>query len=248
MADSAYLLELLAGTFYVVAAIRLFLLSSSSGQRPERLLGLTFLLMGVSYLFYEIPFALESEALLISFSVAGRACYAASVITVALFTRHVFHGDRAWSGWMVGCAAGLLCAGFAVSGSYGDWEGLAPLSNPGFWLEWLGQSIPFAWVGAAAFGEYAKARRRLRLGLSDSVVCNRYLLFGLFGLLQLCTLLLLIPMYIHFETTGTWARWADNLLGTLEIMTIGAIWLAFFPPALYRHWLCGAAPSLTGGD
>jgi hypothetical protein len=33
----------------------------------------------------------------------------------------------------------------------------------------------------------------------------------------------------------------DQLLGSLEMLTIGMIWLAFFPPRIYRAWIERAA-------
>ena len=205
--ESEYFLTLFSGLFYLAVALPLLRLSARSGQSPERALGVTFLLMGISYLFYELPFPLGNEALVAPFSIAGRVFYDVSVVTVALFTKQVFHSDRAWADWLFGSTIALLVIGFAASALYGDWEGLAPLGNPGFWPEWLGQSIPCAWVGLAGLSEYVKARRRLRMGLSDALVCNRFLLFSLFGFLQLGRLGVLIPMYIGYETTGVFSTW-----------------------------------------
>jgi hypothetical protein len=246
--ESAYFLELLSGFFYLAVAIPLLRLSARSGESPERVLGITFLLIGISYLFYEIPFALESEALLVPFSIVGRVFYDASIVTLTLFTKQVFHRDQGWANWLFGSVVALLVIGCAVSALYGDWEGLAALSNPGFWLEWLGQIIPCAWVGFAGLSQYAKARRRLRVGLTDALVCNRFLLFGLFGILQLGSIGVLIPMYIGYETTGVFSAWSDRVLGSLEILTVATIWIAFFPPALYRSWVRGAAMAQTGGE
>ncbi len=246
--ESAYFLALFSGFFYLAAAFPLFRLSTRSGETPERVLGLAFLLMGISYLFYELPFALESEALFVPFSIAGRALWDASVVAVAVFTKQVFHGDRNWAPWLLGCSIALLLVGCAVSAACGDWEGMAPLSNPGFWAEWLGQSIPFTWVGLAGLSEYAKARRRLRVGLADALVCNRFLLFGVLGVFQLGSLIVLIPMYIGYEITGVFSAWSDRVLGSLELLTIATIWIAFFPPSLYRSWVRGTAMAGTGGE
>jgi len=46
--EAAFILELLAGIFFVVAAISLLFLAARNQQIPERILGITFLLMGVS--------------------------------------------------------------------------------------------------------------------------------------------------------------------------------------------------------
>ena len=50
--EAAFILELLAGIFFVAAAVPLFRLAGRTQQVPERILGITFLLMGVSYLLF----------------------------------------------------------------------------------------------------------------------------------------------------------------------------------------------------
>jgi hypothetical protein len=48
--EVAFIFELLAGIVVVVAAVTLLRLARRTQQIPERILGITFLLMGVSYL------------------------------------------------------------------------------------------------------------------------------------------------------------------------------------------------------
>jgi hypothetical protein len=236
--EAAFILELLAGIFFVIAAVPLLRLARRTQQVPERLLGVAFLLMGVSYLFYEIPFALENEALLVPFSLVGRLLWNASVVTIAAFTRVVFHRDQRWAGALVWGIVILLLTGLAISAHHGDLEGMAPIGNPGFWLEWVGQVIPFVWIAADALTEYTTARRRARIGLSDPLVSNRYLLFAGFGLVQLATVVLLIPMYVGYETDNSgFTDSMDQLLGSLEMLTIAIVWIAFFPPRFYRGWI-----------
>ncbi len=198
--------------------------------------------MGVSYLFYETPYALENEALILPFSLVGRLLWNASVVATAAFTREVFHRGKPWAGPLLWSVVVLLIAGLAISIQQGDLEGMAPIGNPGFWFEWVGQLIPFVWVAVVSLTAYVSACRRARIGLSDALVSNRYLLFGCFGLLQLATVVLLIPMYISYEVeTGSFSDSMDQLMGSLEMLTIAMIWLAFFPPRIYRAWIERAA-------
>jgi hypothetical protein len=82
----------------------------------------------------------------------------------------------------------------------------------------------------------------LRIGLSDPLVPNRYLLFAGFSLAQLTTIVLLVPMYIGYETDNSgFTDTTDQLMGSLEMLTIAIIWLAFFPPRFYRGWIERAA-------
>jgi hypothetical protein len=243
LADASYILELLAGVLYVIAAVPLLRLARRTREAPECILGITFLLMGVSYLFYETPYALDSEKLIVPFSLVGRLLWDASVVTTAAFTREVFHRDRLWSGAVLRGVIALLIAGFIISVLNGDLEGMAPLRNPGFWFEWVGQAVPFVWVALAALSEAVSARRRVRVGLSNPLVPNRYVFFGCFGLLQLATVVLLVPMYTDYETVGTsgFTETMDSLMGALEMLTVATVWLAFFPPGIYRRWIERAA-------
>ena len=240
--EAAFILEFLAGIFFVIASVPLLRLAQRTEQVPERILGITFLLMGVSYLFYEAPYALENEALIVPLSLVGRLLWNASVVATAAFTREVFHRDQPWADTIVWGVVFLLVVGLVVSALQGDFEGMAPIGNPGFWLEWVGQAIPFIWVAVDALKEYSGSRRRARIGLSDPLVSNRYLLFASFGLLQLATVVLLVPMYIAYETeSGAFSDTMDRLLGSLEMLTVVAVWLAFFPPRFYRGWIERAA-------
>jgi hypothetical protein len=240
--DAAFILELLAGIFFVVAAVPLLRLAARTQQIPERILGIAFLLMGTSYLFYEAPYALKDDALIVPLSLVGRLLWNASVVTIAVFTRVVFHRDQPWARALVWGIVALLLVGLAISAHHGDLEGMAPIGNPGFWLEWVGQAIPFVWVAVDAITEYSSARRRARIGLSGPLVSNRYLLFAGFGLAQLATIVILIPMYIGYETDdGGFTDSMDQLMGSLEMLTIAIIWLAFFPPRFYRSWIERAA-------
>jgi len=236
-----YILELSAGLCFVAAGIALLRLAKRTRETPERLLGITFSLMGVSYFFYELPFATATEDLLVPLSVCGRLTWNASIVFTALFTQHVFHPGQAWSRLLPWSASGLIALGLLVSIAYGDWDGMAPRGNPGFWIEFAGQLIPFGWVACVAGAETLKARRRMSVGLSDALLCNRFLLFAMFGSLQFLTILLVAVMYMGFEAGEGFSTGSDVLLGSIEIASVLAIWLAFFPPDFYRRWVTGSA-------
>lgn len=242
MEDNAWLVQTLAGVCFVVAGIPLLRLASRTGKFPERILGWTFLLMGISYGFYQIPIIFSALAELEGpFSFVGRLLYAASVVAVAFFTREVFRKNEAWARWLPWGFLALIVAGLCLSGFYGDLEGMAPLSNPGFWVEWAGEISPCLWVALEGFLQYRKSGRRARFGLSDPTVTNRFLLWSLFGVMQMATLVVLVPMNIEYETRGVYSTAMDALEGAFEMLTIAMIWLAFFPPALYRSWVARAA-------
>jgi hypothetical protein len=236
MEGQAYLGELLAGTVYLIVGVRLFLLAQRTGEAPEKLLGVAFLFMGTSAGFYVLPKLSPFESLWTSLNFAGRVCVIPSVVIFTLFTWRVFRPAERWGGWLVWGMAILLVIGVGGSAMGGDWEGFS-ISNGWFWLEWVGYTLPYGWASSEAFAQYRHARRRARLGLCEPLVRNRYLLWALFGTLQVCLSLVLLPQYVNYETTNQFAAMWDALYGAIEIISLVMIGLVFFAPAFYQRWI-----------
>jgi hypothetical protein len=192
-----------------------------------------FVWSGISYLLYIIPMAIPIEALWTPFNFAGRVAYIPAPILIALFTREVFRSDARFSTWMVYATAASMVVGVGASAMTGDWEGFS-LGNPFFWFEWAGYTIPFAWAGLEAFGQYRSSLRRQRLGLCERMVCNRLLLWSTWGMVMVALSLVLLPMYVHYETANVFSALFDGLTGALEVFALGLIWLVFFPPHFYQ--------------
>jgi hypothetical protein len=233
MMENGWIGEFIAGIFYLIVGIRLARLASRTGERPERLLSAMFCFSGASYIIYTVPMVYPTEALWTPFNFAGRVAYLPAAVLVALFTREVFRSDARFSLWMVYATAASLAVGVGASAMMGDWEGFS-LGNPFFWFEWVGYTVPFAWAGLEAFGQYRSSLRRQRLGLCDRIVCNRLLLWSVWGLVMVALSFVLIPMYAHYETADAFSAFFDVMTGALEIFAIGLIWLVFFPPRFYQ--------------
>ncbi len=236
MEDHAYIGELLAGIVYLIVGSRLLRLGQRTREVPERLLGGAFLAMSVSAGLYVLPNLSPFESLWTPLNFAGRVAYIPAAVMVALFTRLVFRPEKRWGAWLVWGTAILLVTGVSGSALGGDLEGFS-ISNGWFWLEWVGYTIPFGWAGSEAFIQYRQARRRVRLGLCDPLVCNRYLLWALFALLQVSLSLILLPQYAEYETSNQFTQTWDTLYGAVEIVSLVMIWLIFFPPTFYRNWI-----------
>jgi hypothetical protein len=237
----AYVMQLLAGVFYVVASAAILHLAMRTRQRPEGLLGTAFLLIGIGYLFFQIPYIPGNEALMEPFSLIGRIGIAAGISVLAIFTQLVFRNDAAWAWWLArGCIA-FMFLGITVSCLEGDLEGYLFLSGWGVWITWLAEVIPLAWIMLEGLYQHASAARRVEFGLSDHMVANRFLLWGCFGIAQLGAMLVEIPMNIGYELNGSVAPWTDAVAGITEYASIGLIWLAFFPPKPYRNWIASRA-------
>jgi hypothetical protein len=237
--DSAWVGEFLAGILYLIVSLRLARLASRTGERPERLLSAMFLFSGISYILYIVPLAISNEALWTPFNFAGRVCYIPAPIFLALFTREVFRSSRRISTCLVLATPILLVFGVGSSVLIGDWEGFS-LGNPFFWFEWVGYTVPFMWAGMEAFGEYRSSLRRHRVGLCDRMVCNRLLLWSIFGTAQVALSVILLQMYSNYETTNTFSALLDRMTALIEFVSLGLVWLVFFPPRFYQKFISGS--------
>jgi hypothetical protein len=247
MEDHAYLGELLGGIVYLIAGCRLLRLERRTGEIPERLLGATFLFMGVSAGFYVLAAFPTFASLWTPLNFAGRVTYLPVPIMLVLFTGRVFRPGERWTAWFAWATVALLLAGVGGSALVGDWEGFS-VSNRWFWLEWLGFTLPFGWAGVEALLQHLRARRRVRLGLSERLVCNRLLLWALFGALQVCCSLVLLPQYAQYQRDNLFTATWDMLYGAFVIASLVMIWLVFFPPAVYRRWIARAAPPVLAEE
>jgi hypothetical protein len=236
--------EIVAGFVYLLMGAQLYRLSLQSRQIPDRLLSVTLLAWGLSYLFYDAFVVFSDRGAQpppwISFS-SVFVMYLGSV-AFAFFTRSAFRRREAWAGWLVAAILIGLVAGLAGSLLLGDWTGGDPIGNPWYWPKWACGTAPLVWMGAEGFSHYAKARQRRRLGLCEPLACNRYLLWGLSGALWALLEFVVIGQDIVYQRTGAWSGSVGLAVCWLEIVPVVLIWFVFFPPAAYRHWVNGAAP------
>jgi hypothetical protein len=242
MEDNAYIGDVIAGLVFVAVGLRLLRLAVKTSGAPERLLSASFLLWGLGYALYDLPYALlDDDALLMRFFLASRVAIDAGGVTFALFIQRVFRNRDRWAPWLVVGIAVCYIVGLAGSVWVGDWEGVRPLSNPWYWSERLANIAPVAWMAIEGFLHYARARPRRRLGLCDPLVCNRFLLWGLTGALWLVLELTILPQEIGYEVKQEFSAALGILSGSLEVAPVALVWLAFFPPTCYRNWIGGGA-------
>jgi hypothetical protein len=228
---------------YIYVGARLFLLSRRTGQRPEFLIAATFLFWALSYVFYDIPYAIfASDELIPTFcSYGSLITLAIGNLLFALFIRSVFRRDARWATCLVAAIAVANTAGVAGSAWVGDWEGINPVANPWYWPEFFGSFAPPVWMGAEGLAQYFKARRRLKLGLCEPLACNRFLLWAIAGALWLILEGILTANDFVNALTGQWSLGLDFGVAIFEVIPVTVIWLVFFPPEIYCRWIEGSA-------
>jgi hypothetical protein len=68
-------------------------------------------------------------------------------------------------------------------------------------------------------------------------VSNRFLLIGLYGALAASTYPVFLWMYIQYERHGVWSDPVGAFIGTVEVLSLAALWISFAAPAFYRRWI-----------
>ncbi len=236
--------DAIACMVYLYVGVRLYGLGRRTGQLPEFLIAATFLLWMLSYLFYDIPYAIVrlDELVPAVCSYASLIVLAFGNVAFAFFIRAVIRPDARWATWLVAAIAGCVVASLAGTAWIGDWVGINPLANPWYWLDGFGSFAPSVWMGSEGLAQYFKARRRLKLGLCEPMACNRFLLWGIAGVLWMILEGISTANDFANALTGQWSLLLDFGVALFEVVPVTLIWFAFFPPAFYRRWINGNAP------
>jgi hypothetical protein len=222
---------------YVLVGLDLLRRARTTRGLPELFLGLAFVFNGLSYLFTDLPTITHNDAFLNEFSYIGRIFAGLCSATIAVFTWRAFRAKAGWAKGIVWVAGALIVSGLTVSALEGDWEGASPMTYKGFWLEWVGGAVPFIWLMGESLYAYVQSRRRVRIGLSDPLVCNRFLLMGLYGMLASVTYPTYLWLYIQYERSGSWSDEVMVFAGFIEVISLVALWISFAAPAFYRRWV-----------
>jgi hypothetical protein len=170
--------------------------------------------------------------------------YAATILGLCAalaFQWRVFWPGARWPLWLMGlffAAMAVGWAGYARSGvlATGRYEGGS------VWLLYAGMLATNLWVGIEPLVYHAKLRKRVRLGLAEPLVADRFLLWGL-GSLARAAMLLLGPLAeLVLSRLGPEARLSFSSLTLVLASLLGlaasvAYWLTFNPTAAYSRWV-----------
>jgi hypothetical protein len=232
------------GIFFLVSlavGLRLVALATRTHRSPELLIGIGILGIGPTGMGCILGAAalhpLSPPASTV-FTAAGLLAIACGSIASCLFNRMVFRtessGARAWvvaTTALFGVAFGyeLATTGFA--------DPLHP--GPGGSFVSLLCTLNLLWGAGESLRYWRLMRRRLRLGLADPLVTNRFLLWGLgIGAAGLGSLISLIVQQVVGLSMAELPAltFSNSLFGLCSALLM---WVAFLPPAAWRRFVQG---------
>lgn len=233
--------------FFVVAlvvGVRLLLLWGRTRELPELLIGLGVLGIGPVG-FGLMVVAQESQSsrpdLYPGLMGAGSLAVAIGVGCKLVFNWRVYHAESRVLPLVVYAGIAFLAVVFVQDGLSGF--RMYERMDAAFYARSLVQVLALLWGSGEALYYWSQMRRRLRIGLADPVVSNRFLLWGLgagaagFGSL-VGTLAQLATGLQHSEIPWVLASSSAHGLAAAICM-----WLAFVPPASYTRYVASRAPA-----
>ncbi len=155
-------------------------------------------------------------------------------VAILVFTWRVFAPDALYARVVVAGLA-LVMIATHVMAPYGAHH--AETVAERVWVQWsfVARTAALLWGTFEAMRYWAASRRRVAIGLTDPVISNRFLLWGVaMGAASfIMGSMLLAPV---FGLAASDIRWllVESAFGSLAAF---AIWLTFFPPKAYLAWL-----------
>ncbi len=232
-----------------LVGVRMLLLARRTRGLPELLMGAGMVVIaGIGYpLSHLAGFGGPVGEMVIPVWVVSTLLTQSGIVSIYAFNQQVFRPRDGWAKPLVAAAAAVMLTSLVGSVhalSVAPPEMLSQVAARG-WLFFgmVGYAGCFLWAAAEGFAQYAKARRRLAIGLADRVVVNRFLLWGVFGLMATgINVSSAIGNLLGVDPTRSPTVLVP--MGVLGALASAAMYLAFVPPAWYLDWLRGeqAAP------
>jgi hypothetical protein len=217
--------------------VRLLILGRRTRGIPELAIGLGFVIgCVVGYVPETIVLSADfmSHELEATVLAVTQVAIRLAAISVLVFTRHVFRPQEAWAkGFAV-----LLVISLAMSWVAFPYTRIfAENSRDLFWYDFfaVARSLALAWGATESLVYYAKSRRRMRLGLAETLVTNRFLLWGI----GLASLTMLMASTLFASAAGIDPAVSGWVLLESFAGLVGAstLWLTFFPNKAYKAFV-----------
>jgi hypothetical protein len=189
---------------------------------------------------------------LLAFAVAAMAIGAGAAY---VFTWKTFRPERTFAKLIVAAGIACLAVGYLIEA----FEGFAPVmfAGPGHWIGWAGRTAAPAGIAWESFRYWRMLRRRLRIGLADPVVTNRFLLWAVWAACSTANFVAdLASRTIYWLVFGTIQPVPEYLAATVAptiavTMAIGAVsavtlFLTFFPTRAYLRRIEARAATVAG--
>jgi hypothetical protein len=233
--------------FFVVAlvvGVRLVALARRTRQIPELLIGVGVLCIGpVGFGGIVAATAAEAGSPGLARVLGGAAAVAVATGVAAkyLFNWRIYRPTSRLAA--VACGAGIAGVVLAVA-----LEGFATGYSPRAWrgTGWhvLRSGVQIGcllWGASEALVYWGKMRRRVRLGIADPLLANRFLLWGIgAGAAGVGSAISVVFQVATGKPSleQAWVTMSSSLHG---LVSASALWLAFVPPQAYRRWVRGSA-------
>lgn len=218
--------------------LRLALLWRRTRGLPELLLALFFVMSGPTGF---LPITLLNQGAL-SWLGADEAVRGAGFLSLnvalgvmALFTWQVFRPTERWAAF-VAPAMGLTLVGLWLNSAISIGFPAVQAPTLAWMIGTLVRAAILVWSGYEAIRYWGQMRRRVRTGLADALIANRFLLWGVW--VGACALVLVVGVAHVMFGLDDGVRLAIN--STMGVVCIASVALTFFPPAPYARFVRGA--------
>lgn len=255
MLESYGVIGVVAGVAQVVYLTAAFVLSGHLLNRARRNRELAPLLLGIQLLFaMGFGYLLSGAGMAIAMVVENpsprlvAALLGAGYLTTTFglgaalaFNWRVFWPDRRWPLGLAAFLFGVMGVGWVGGLATGAFETGSYASG---WMLLLhgGMLVTNLWGAFEPLRYHAKLEKRIRLGLAEPVVVDRFLLWGL-GSLARAALVLVGPIAewmlgdIHGSSRLSFSAGGLAAASLLGLATSLAYWLTFNPTAAYVRWV-----------
>jgi hypothetical protein len=247
LAGSLYLLSTAAFAVISLAiGVRLVKLAGRTGETPEFSLGMGLILaaaLGYGVLITVSVLRAGAEdpgsSGLTALTILGKMLHNLGVMYLLLFIVTVFRPGESWARWLAYAMCGVLWIGFAGVCLTGGLE----TGKPGgfwYWIEFSVIGTYPAWGGIESFRYYLSMRRRLKIGLAEPLLVNRFLLWSAASVLSIAAIwTVMLPALLEVDPVPGSPFVAGCLFATslFGIACVSTYWITFFPPRWYSAWL-----------